>query len=132
MEEYTIGDLVSVRPYRGSFEPVSWWRWYLDAGDAIAANCQDLHRGRLRKDGLDQVGDGITQVLAVVDHQQPDPALHGGGDTVADTLAWLLWVMPSTAATSFSSISRPWCVCIARTATTAPLMTSNRSPVNPR
>jgi hypothetical protein len=35
MEEYTIGDLVSVRPYRGSFEPVSWWRWYLDAGDAI-------------------------------------------------------------------------------------------------
>jgi uncharacterized protein YbjT (DUF2867 family) len=33
--------------------------------------------------------------------------------------------------TSFSNISRPWCVCIARTATTAPLMTSNRSPVNP-
>jgi hypothetical protein len=29
-------------------------------------------------------------VLAVVDHQQPDPALQGGGDTVADTLAWLL------------------------------------------
>ena len=34
--------------------------------------------------------------------------------------------------TSFSSISRPWCVCIARIATTAPLMTSNRSPVSPR
>jgi hypothetical protein len=34
--------------------------------------------------------------------------------------------------TSFSSISRPWCVCIARIATTGPLMTWNRSPVNPR
>ena len=34
--------------------------------------------------------------------------------------------------TSFSSIWRPWSVCIERIATTAPLMTWNRSPVNPR
>ena len=33
----------------------------------------------LRQDRLDQIGGGVEHVLAVVEHQQPDPALQRGG-----------------------------------------------------
>ena len=46
---------------------------------SFAAGGQDLHRRRLREDRLDQIGGGVEHVLAVVEHQQPDPALQRGG-----------------------------------------------------
>ena len=48
------------------------------------------HRRRLREDGLDQIGGGVEHVLAVVEHQQPDPALQRGGHRLAHGLARLL------------------------------------------
>ena len=56
----------------------------------FAAGGQDPHRRRLRQDGLDQIGGGVEHVLAVVEHQQPDPALQRGGHTLAHGLARLL------------------------------------------
>ena len=48
------------------------------------------HRRRLREDGFDQIGGGVEDVLAVVEHQQPDPALQRGGHRLAHALARLL------------------------------------------
>ncbi len=42
----------------------------------------------------------VDNVLAVVEHQQPDSALQRGGDTDSATLLPGCWVMPSTAATA--------------------------------
>ena len=66
---------------------------------SFAAGRQDPHRRRVRQDRLDQIGGGVEHVLAVVEHQQPDPALQRGGH---DSLTLLpgCWVMPSTAATA--------------------------------
>ena len=44
----------------------------------------------MREDGLDEIGCGIEHVLAVVDHQQPDPALQRDGHRLADGFACLL------------------------------------------
>ena len=49
-----------------------------------------LHGRRLRQDGFDQIGGGVEHVLAVVEHQQPDPALQRGGHALAHALARLL------------------------------------------
>ena len=43
-----------------------------------------------REDGFDQIGRGVAHVLAVVEHQQPDPALQRGGHRLAHALARLL------------------------------------------
>ncbi len=51
---------------------------------------KNLHCGRVREDCLDQVGDGVAQVLAVVEHQQPDPARQRCRDALGHTLAGLL------------------------------------------
>ena len=48
------------------------------------------HGRRLREDGFDQIGGGVEHVLAVVEHQQPDPALQRGGHALAHALARLL------------------------------------------
>ena len=56
----------------------------------FAAGGQDSHRRRLRQDGFDQIGGGVEHVLAVVEHQQPDPALQRGGHRLAHGLARLL------------------------------------------
>ena len=42
------------------------------------------------EDGLDQVGRGVAHVLAVVEHQQPDPAFQRGGHALGHGLARLL------------------------------------------
>ena len=42
---------------------------------SFAARGQNLHRRRVREDGLDQIGGGVAHMLAVVEHQQPHPAL---------------------------------------------------------
>ena len=49
--------------------------------ESFAAGGQDSYRRRVRQDGLDQIGGGVEHVLAVVEHQQPDPALQRGGHT---------------------------------------------------
>ena len=49
-----------------------------------------LHRRGLRQDGLDQISGGVAHMLAVVQHQQPDPALQRGGHGLAHALARLL------------------------------------------
>ena len=51
---------------------------------------RNLHGRRVREDGLDQIGGGVEHVLAVVEHQQPDPALQRGGHALAHALAGLL------------------------------------------
>ena len=67
-------------------------RPHLLVGDpqSFAAGGHDSHRRRLREDRLDQIGGGVKHVLAVVEHQQPDPALQRGGHRLAHGLAWLL------------------------------------------
>jgi hypothetical protein len=57
---------------------------------SLAAGGQDPHGRRLREDGLDEIGCGLPDVFAVVDHQQPDPAFQRGGHRLADALARLL------------------------------------------
>ena len=57
---------------------------------AFAAGGQDPHRRGLRQDRLDQIGRGVAHVLAVVEHQQPDPALQRGRDTISHALSRLL------------------------------------------
>ena len=54
---------------------------------------------RGRQDGLDQIGGGVQHVFAVVEHQQPLPALQGGGHSLGHAAPGL-WVTPSTAATA--------------------------------
>ena len=54
------------------------------------AGGHDSHRRRLRQDGFDQIGVVVEHVLAVVEHQQPHPALQRGGHTVSHALARLL------------------------------------------
>jgi hypothetical protein len=44
----------------------------------------------VRQDGLDQIPGSVAQMLAVVEHQQPHPALQRGGHTVSHALARLL------------------------------------------
>ena len=44
----------------------------------------------MREDCFDQVGGGVENVLAVVEHQQPQPALQRGGHGFAHGFAWLL------------------------------------------
>src|ERR1700736_1613082 len=51
------------------------------------------------EDGLDEVARGVEDVFAVVEHQQPHPALQGDGHAIAHTFPDC-WVMPSTAATA--------------------------------
>ena len=50
---------------------------------SFAAGGQDLHGRRLREDRFDQIGGGVEHVLAVVEHQQPHPALQRGGHRLA-------------------------------------------------
>src|SRR5436190_1383906 len=47
-------------------------------------------RRGLSEDCFDQVGRGIEHMLAIIKHQQPDPALQGGGHRLAHALARLL------------------------------------------
>ena len=56
----------------------------------FAAGGHDAHRRRLRQDGLDQIPGGVAQMLAVVEHQQPHPALQRGGHTLSHGLTRLL------------------------------------------
>jgi hypothetical protein len=44
----------------------------------------------LRQDCLDQIGGLVAHVLAVVDHQQPDPARQRDGHRLTHGFAWLL------------------------------------------
>jgi hypothetical protein len=44
----------------------------------------------VRQDRLDQIGGGIADVLAVVEHQQPDPALQRSGHRLTHGLTRLL------------------------------------------
>jgi hypothetical protein len=44
----------------------------------------------VRADGFDQVGGRVENVLAVIEHQQPDPALQRTSHRLAHALAWLL------------------------------------------
>jgi hypothetical protein len=53
----------------------------------------------VREYGFDQVGGGVENVLAVVDHQQPDPASNAAA-TDSPTVLPGCWVMPSTDATA--------------------------------
>ncbi len=57
---------------------------------SFAAGRQHPHRRRVRQNRLDQIRRSVTHVLAVVEHQQPDPALQRGGHTVSQALARLL------------------------------------------
>jgi len=45
----------------------------------------------VRQDRLDQIRDTVHNVLAVVEHQQPDPALQRGGNRVTHALSGLLF-----------------------------------------
>ena len=47
--------------------------------ESFAAGGENLHGRRAREDRLDQVGGGVEHVLAVVEHQQPRPALQRRG-----------------------------------------------------
>ena len=58
--------------------------------ESFAAGGNDPHRRGLREDGFDQVGRGVENMLAVVDHQQPHPALQRGGHRLAHALPRLL------------------------------------------
>ncbi len=58
--------------------------------ESFAAGGHNLGRRRGREDGLDQIGGGIEHVFAVVEHQQPHPALQGGGHALGYALAGLL------------------------------------------
>ena len=58
--------------------------------ESFAAGGQDLHRRRCREDCFDQIGGGIPDVLGVIDHQQPQPALQRGGHGLAHGLTRLL------------------------------------------
>jgi len=60
---------------------------------SLAASGQNFEAPRSREDGLDQVSDSVAQVLAVVEHQQADPALQRGCHAFSDTLAGLLGVV---------------------------------------
>ena len=51
---------------------------------------KDMHGRGMRKDGLDQVGGGVKNVLAIVEHQQPRPAFQRGGHRLTYGLAGLL------------------------------------------
>ena len=61
-------------------------------GDAesFATGGHNLDRCRGREDCLDQIGGGIQHVFAVVEHQQPHPALQGGGHALGHAEAGLL------------------------------------------
>jgi len=61
---------------------------------SFAAGGQDPHRRRMREYGFDLVGGSGEHVLAVVDHQQSDPALQRSGHRLADGLAGLLGDAP--------------------------------------
>ena len=67
-------------------------RAHLLVGDSksFAAGGQDSHGRGMREDGLDEVGGGVENVLAVVEYQQPDPALQRSGHRLTHGLARLL------------------------------------------
>jgi hypothetical protein len=54
-----------------------------------ASGYNPCRRG-LSEDCFDQVGGGIEHMLAIIKHQQPDPALQRGGHALAHALARLL------------------------------------------
>ena len=56
----------------------------------FTAGGKNIHGRRAREDGLDQVGSGIENMLAVVEDQQSDPALQRSGHRLADGLIRLL------------------------------------------
>ena len=58
--------------------------------ESLAAGGEDSYSRRLRKYRFDQVGGGGENVLAIVDHQQPDPALQRGGHRLTYGLTRLL------------------------------------------
>ena len=58
--------------------------------EPFAAGGHNLGRCRGRQDGLDQIGGGVQHVFAVVEHQQPHPALQGGGHALGHAPAGLL------------------------------------------
>ena len=57
---------------------------------SFPAGGQNPHRRRVRQDRLDQIRRSVTHVLAVVEHQQPHPALQRGGHTLSHGLTRLL------------------------------------------
>ena len=66
---------------------------------SFAAGGQNPHGRRLREGDLNEISCGVQHVLAVVEHQQPHPALQRGGHTVIRLFPGC-WVMPNTAATA--------------------------------
>ena len=60
-----------------------------------------------REDRLDQIARSVAHVLAVVEHQQPDPAFQCGGHTVCQALARLLGDARTAATASCRCCSLP-------------------------
>jgi hypothetical protein len=56
----------------------------------FAAGDQDSHGRRVSQDGLNQIGSSVEDVLAVVEQQQPDPAIQRSGDRLTHALSRLL------------------------------------------
>ena len=57
---------------------------------SFAAGRENRHGGRLCEDRVNEIGGGVKHVLAVVEHQQPDPALQRSSHRLAHGLAGLL------------------------------------------
>jgi hypothetical protein len=62
----------------------------VDDTQPFATGRKNPHGRRGRENRRNQVRRGIEDVLAIVEHQQPDPALQRGGHRLAHALARLL------------------------------------------
>ena len=65
IEEYTIGDLVSVRPYRGSFEPVGVAHGVTSHIEPLAAQAHPVRTREHRIEGDSRILDRPTLPVVV-------------------------------------------------------------------